>query len=308
MEWVLSQHLKMNMDKNILTSKKFSKEFIETLFLLTEKIEKGKLDLNLKGKILVNLFFEPSTRTRLGFESAILRLGGNVINIEDINNLAIKRGESLQDTIKMIDKFADVLVIRHFDKDVFKKVESELPIINAGNGEDEHPTQSLLDLYTIKKEIGRVDNFKILFVGDLLYGRTIHSLIYLLSKFRGIKIYFSSSNSLKLPEKFKLENVMEIKDWKEILSEIDVLYTNRIKKERFENKKDYKKAKNFFKINNSVLKKLNENAIIMHPLPRTDEIPINTDKDKRAVYFKQAENGLYIRMALLILLLKDGNH
>lgn len=301
---------------HIISAKQFDVRILDRLFRLAAKIErvdrKSQPQDLLKGKILAALFYEPSTRTRFSFESAMLKLGGSCISTENASLFSsVSKGETLQDTIKIISGYSDVIVIRHPEKGTAKEASeiSSVPIINAGDGTREHPTQALLDLYTIKKELGKIDNLKIALVGDLLYGRTIHSLIYLLALYK-VKIYFVSPPQLKLPKEYKdylrqrsiaLE---ELSDLKKVLNKIDVLYMTRIQKERFRSKREYEKLKGAYVIDKKALQKLSKKAIIMHPLPRVDEISPEIDSDPRAAYFRQAKNGLYIRMALLQMLLK----
>ncbi len=290
--------------------------FLNEIFRLADDSEerdrKGTLQPILKGKILASLFYEPSTRTRFSFETAMQKLGGSVISTENAQHFssAIK-GESLVDTIKVVGEYADVIVLRHHTEGSSKSIAefSNVPVINAGDGSGEHPTQALLDLYTIQKEFGSIDGLKIAFVGDLLYGRTVHSLVYLLSLYKNVKIILVSLEQFKLPEKYKRflqENNIyfeESTSLNDILNDIDVLYVTRVQKERFESGTEYEKVKDTYIIDQSVLKRMKERAIIMHPLPRVNEIHQEVDKDRRAVYFKQAKNGLYIRMALLQMLL-----
>jgi len=306
--------------KHIISVKQFlDTRILDKIFKLADEMEKrdraDKLEKSLKNKILATVFYEPSTRTRFSFESAMIKLGGNVITTESASHFSsVTKGETLQDTIKIISGYADAIVLRH-PQEGSAKIASEIssvPIINAGDGIGEHPTQALLDLYTIKKELGEIDNLKIALVGDLFYGRTIHSLIYLLSLYKNVKIYFVSPKQLKILPKYKDYLIKkkiafeELADLNQALNKIDVLYVTRIQKERFKSKKDYKKVKGIYIIDKNTAKQLKKKAIIMHPLPRVNEISPEIDSDKRAVYFKQAKNGLYIRMALLQLIFNKG--
>lgn len=299
--------------KHVLTTKQFlSRKVLENIFKIADELErkdrKGKVPQLLKGKILATLFYEPSTRTRFSFETAMLKLGSQVITTENARDFssAIK-GETIEDTVRVVGNYVDAIVLRHPENGTAAKAAevSSVPIINAGDGSREHPTQALLDLYTIKKELGRVDNLKIGLVGDLLYGRTIHSLISLLSIFKNIDLYLISPRELKLPMEYKkiLKNkkIKFIEDDKveKIIALVDVLYMTRIQKERVKSLSLYNKVKDSFIINRDMLEKFPKKSIIMHPLPRVNEISIEVDKDKRAAYFRQARNGLYIRMALL---------
>ncbi|MBU0566625.1 aspartate carbamoyltransferase [bacterium] len=297
------------------------RELLEEIFSLAREMEVadkggeyGKLALSQtsRRKILATLFYEPSTRTRLSFESAMLRLGGEVISTEDAPSFSsVTKGESLVDTIRVTSSYADVIVLRHYEEGSSKIAAevSPVPIINAGDGTGQHPTQALLDMYTIQKELGRTDNLEVGLVGDLLYGRTVHSLAYLLAQQKGIKLYFVSPGEIKMPrdvihyleeQKVAFE---EITDLKGIASRVDLLYVTRIQKERFRNIKDYNRMKRVYVINSEILSLMKKEARIMHPLPRVDEIAVEVDKDPRAAYFRQAANGLYVRMALLKMIL-----
>src|SRR3989344_140109 len=304
---------------HIISTKQFlDKKILGSIFKLADDMEEkdraGILINSLKGKILASLFYEPSTRTRFSFESAMHKLGGNVISTESaIHFSSVTKGESLQDTIKIISGYSDIIILRHFKEGSAEIASrfSSVPIINAGDGMGEHPTQALLDLYTIKKEFGNIDNIKIALLGDLLYGRTIHSLLHLLGAYN-VDIFLISPEQLKLPEKYKnyLDkkgiDYKEIDNIKKIIKEIDVLYVTRIQKERFNSEDEYEKLKNSYKIYSEMLKEMKDNAIIMHPLPRVNEISTDIDDDKRAAYFRQAKNGLYIRMALLEMIFKKN--
>ena len=304
--------------EHILTTKQFlDKKILEQIFRSADLMErmdkKGKVPKYLEGKILATLFYEPSTRTRFSFETAMLKLGGQVITTENAKEFssAIK-GETIEDTVRVVGNYTDAIVLRHYENGTASKasIVSPVPIISAGDGSGEHPTQALLDLYTVKKELGRLDNLKIGLVGDLLYGRTTHSLIYLLSIFKNINLFFVSPKELKLPQncikflKEKKVNFVETNKLDKVLPKIDVLYATRIQKERFKSEKLYNKIKDSFKIDGSSLKKMKIKSIIMHPLPRVNEISTEVDYDKRAAYFRQAKNGLYIRMTLLKMIME----
>jgi len=285
---------------------------LQDLFRLASILEyKDKMNAlapSLQGKLLATVFYEPSTRTKFSFEAAMHKLGGNVLGTEHAGQFssAIK-GETLQDSIKIIGGYADVIVMRHFQEGSAKLAAevSDVPIINAGDGIGEHPTQALLDIYTIYKEKGSLDNLRIAMIGDLLNGRTIHSLLNVLSLYKNTHLYLIAPKQLGLPEKYKkILKAKRVKfeegtDFKPILSKIDVLYVTRVQKERFANQEEYEKLKHFYMVDKEVLKKMNPKAIIMHPLPRVGEISTEVDQDPRAAYFRQAKNGLYIRMALL---------
>ena len=262
----------------------------------------------LKGKILATLFYEPSTRTRFSFESAMIKLGGNVITTENAAEFSsAAKGETIEDTIRVVNQYADAIVLRHFDigAALSASLVSEVPIINAGDGAGQHPTQALLDLYTIKKEVGRLDNLKVALVGDLKHGRTVRSLAYLLGKYKNIHIDLISPKALRIGEDIKeyLEKhqvtFSETEDLANTAREADVIYQTRIQKERFSDPTTYKKYKGVYKINGELVKKMKKKAVIMHPLPRVDEISREVDDLPQAVYFKQVKYGLHLRMALL---------
>ena len=297
--------------KHIIESQQFDQKLINKIFSIAGKL-KNKTNNSCKGKIMASLFYEPSTRTRFSFESAMLRLGGNVITTENAKEFSsAAKGETLEDSIKVINNYADVIVLRHFEEGSSKKAAlvSKIPIVNAGDGAGQHPTQALLDLYTIKMELKKINGMTIALVGDLKHGRTIRSLAYLLGKYKDIKIYFVSPKGLRVGEDIKKylnkHNIYykETEDLKSVIKIIDVLYQTRIQKERFETKKEYKKFKGCYKIDLALVRRMKPKSIIMHPLPRIDEISQEVDGDKRAAYFRQARNGLYIRMALLDILL-----
>ncbi len=301
--------------KDIISVNQFNRKSLEAIYqisLIMEKKSREKEELDiLKDKIMASLFFEPSTRTRFSFESAILRLGGKVISTTDAIYSSMTKGETLKDTIKTVEKYADIIVIRHPQKGSAKIAArcTKIPVINAGDGPGEHPTQALLDFYTIKKEKRRVSGLKISMVGDLKYGRTVHSLVKLLSNYENLEFCFISPKELKMPKEY-----LEILKEKKIkytetdnlecnLGDLDVLYMTRVQKERFENEKDYEKLKDSFILNKKLLEKAKNGMIVMHPLPRINEISTDVDCDPRAKYFDQVENGLFVRMALLSLVL-----
>ncbi|MFQ6054406.1 MAG: aspartate carbamoyltransferase [Methanosarcinales archaeon] len=298
--------------KNIISMKDFSREEIDYILDLSVKFEhiKGKLDL-LSGKVLGMLFFEPSTRTRFSFETAMKRLGGSVINLGSTEASSIAKGETLADTIRVISEYVDAIVLRH-NKEGAARMASEIsqvPILNAGDGAGHHPTQTLLDLYTIKRESSLSDKLKIALVGDLKYGRTVHSLVYALALYNA-NIYLVSPEQLKMPDSIKRDlkdrggDIFETTDLMEIIKEIDVLYVTRIQKERFFDIEEYMQVASSYRITEDILKKVKDNLIIMHPLPRVDEIDPSVDKTKYAKYFKQAFYGTPVRMALLSLVME----
>jgi aspartate carbamoyltransferase catalytic subunit len=302
---------------HVIESQQFTLPLIHEIFQVADQMEKilergGTLDY--QNKIMASLFYAPSTRTRFSFESAMYRLGGKVITTEQAHMFSsVIGGETLEDTIRVVSNFADVIVLRHTEIGAAKRASlvSKVPIINAGDGKGgQHPTQALLDLYTIYKELGYIDGLKVAFVGDLEQGRTVRSLAYLLGKFERVMLYFIAPDFLQIKEDiqdyltrhnvwFTLEN-----DLNKVISEVDVVYVTRIEKERFGDKIELyeKTVKNYF-IDKDALQKLKQKAIIMHPLPRLNEISIEVDDDPRAVYFKQTRNGLLVRMALLTMVL-----
>lgn len=263
----------------------------------------------LKGKILATLFFEPSTRTRLSFESAMCRLGGSVIGFAEPKVSSIAKGESLSDTIKMVENYSDVIVMRHPSEDAAKIAASvaSIPIINGGSGSWEHPTQALLDLHTMRTAKGKIDGLTIALVGDLLYGRTVHSLAVALRNY-DVKVYFVSPHQLMMRDdvikdvRGRLDYV-EISDLKEVLPELDILYATRIQKERFPEVSEYEKLKDAYLINKDFLKGSKSDLAVMHPLPRITEISMDVDDTPHAWYFRQSRHGVYLRMALLALVL-----
>jgi aspartate carbamoyltransferase catalytic subunit len=263
----------------------------------------------LRGKILATLFFEASTRTRLSFESAMHKLGGSAIGFAEAEIASVKKGENLADTVRVVESYADVIALRHPLEGAARLAAefSKVPIINGGSGAEEHPTQALLDLYTIKKEKGKIDGLKIALVGDLRYGRTVHSLAYALSLY-DIELYLVSPETLKMRRevlqtiKEKIE-VTERTSLEKIVPLVDVLYVTRIQKERFPDLAEYAKVKGSYKIDLEALKEAKEDLIILHPLPRVDEIAAEVDNTPYARYFQQVWNGIVVRMALLALIL-----
>jgi aspartate carbamoyltransferase catalytic subunit len=301
---------------HVIESQQFDPATLQHLFRTAEEMEQvvargGTSDFH--NRIMGALFYEPSTRTRFSFETAMHRLGGRVISTENAGEFSsAAKGETLEDTIQILNGYVDVIVIRHYEVGAAKRAAavSRAPVINAGDGPGQHPTQSLLDLYTIRKEIGKIDGLKIAMVGDLAQGRTVRSLTYLLSKYRDIKLYFVAPSLLKMKEDI-LEHLREHHIWyteetdlDKVLPEVDVVYQTRIQKERFGDRlADYEKCRGVYVINGKALRLMGPKAIVMHPLPRLDEISMEVDDDPRAAYFRQARNGLYVRMALLSMVL-----
>jgi aspartate carbamoyltransferase catalytic subunit len=272
--------------------------------------EKEPVQKLLEGKVIAILFFEPSTRTRLSFESAINRLGGKIVGFSDAGVSSVSKGETLHDTIKMVSNYSDLIVMRHPIEGSARYASeiSSVPVINAGDGANQHPTQTLLDLYSIRKTQGTLDNLNIFMVGDLKYGRTVHSLMMAMSRWN-TTFNFISPEELKMPEEFKLylENLglkyYEHLDFTEIISRADIIYMTRVQKERFSDPIEYEKVKNVYVLKNSMIANTKPNMRILHPLPRVNEIHTDVDKNPKAYYFEQALNGVYTRQAILCSLL-----
>ena len=268
-----------------------------------------------RGKKLATLFFEPSTRTRLSFESAMIELGGSVIGFSDGQNTSASKGESVSDTAKVISCYADIIAMRH-PKEGAPLVAAQaasIPVINAGDGGHNHPTQTLADLLTITREKGAVKNFTIGFCGDLKFGRTVHSLISALSRYEGVRVILISPDELKLPSYIKKDVLekngmpyLQTTDLEAVMPELDVLYMTRVQKERFFNEEDYLRLKDSYILTPQKLTSAKSDLCIMHPLPRVNEISVAIDDDPRACYFKQVLNGKYVRMALILKLLKEA--
>ncbi len=302
--------------KDIISVKQFTRNDLEYVFGVAHEmrgmVERvGTFDL-LKGKILANLFYEPSTRTSSSFTAAMERLGGSVIPINEVRYSSVSKGESLPDTVRTLECYADVIVLRHPETGsaaIAAKAASK-PVINAGDGVGEHPTQALLDTFTIFEElgVGQVDGMTVTMLGDLKYGRTVHSLARLLSLFK-VKINYVSPEILRLPREVMDEVAekgipqAEFRSLEEVLPETDVLYVTRVQKERFEDPADYEKVKGAYVIDPEIMKAAKQDMIVMHPLPRVGEISVDFDDDPRAAYFRQMEYGLYVRMALLAMVL-----
>ena len=299
--------------RDIISIENFSRKEIDYILKISQNMESLALKgtSKLKGKILATLFFEPSTRTRLSFEAAMLKLGGSTIGFADAEITSVKKGENLADTIRTIENYADIIALRHPLEGSAKLAAefSKVPIINAGSGSEEHPTQALMDLYTIKKEKGKIDNLKIALVGDLRYGRTVHSLAYALSLYN-IELYLISPESLRMRKGVvsSIKNrisIIEDKNLEKIISQIDVLYVTRIQKERFPDPAEYTKVKGVYKIDLNTIQPGKKDLIILHPLPRIDEISSEVDDTPQAKYFQQVWNGIVVRMALLSLILES---
>ena len=301
--------------KDIISIKDFDKEKLEKIFVATDKIMKLNPEERreiCKGKTLAYLFYEPSTRTRLSFDSAIASVGGNSLGISDITSSSTQKGESLADTVRIMSIYSDVLVLRHTldGSSRFAAEISEKPVINAGSGTEEHPTQAIQDLYTIKKEKKKIDGLKIGIVGDLKYGRTVYSLLHGLGNY-DVDVRLISPESLRV----RSDSIYEIKkrldftestNIDEHIDKLDVLYVTRIQKERFPDEEEYLKVKGSYVVGLDLLKQMKDDSIILHPLPRIDEISTDVDNTKHAKYFEQAEYGKHIRAALLGLILNEN--
>jgi aspartate carbamoyltransferase catalytic subunit len=296
--------------RHVIESQQFTRSFLEDLLARAEEIkaEPHRFSGRLNGRVMAALFYEPSTRTRLSFEAAMLRLGGQTMGTDNAREFSsAAKGETLEDTIRIVSGYADVIVLRHYEEGAAKRAASvsSVPVINAGDGPGQHPTQALLDLYTIRDELGRIDGLNIAMVGDLANGRTVRSLTYLLSKFRQIKIWFVAPPQVAMRDDLKAHldehhiPWVESEDLDDVLPEVDVVYQTRIQKERFTDLGQYEALKGIYRIDNHALGLMRKYAIVMHPLPRVDEIAPEVDVDPRAAYFRQARNGLHIRMALL---------
>jgi aspartate carbamoyltransferase catalytic subunit len=297
----------------IISIRDLSKDDLEKIYSKTNEIMEMKAEQRqemARGKTLGYLFFEPSTRTTLSFQSAMALIGGTSFGIADATSSSIKKGESLADTVKIMSGYADVIVLRHSldGASNFAAEISTKPVINAGSGTTEHPTQAILDLYTIKKELGKIDGKNIGIVGDLKYGRTVYSLLYGLSNY-DVNVHLISPESLKIRTDFTYNlkgnlSYTESEDLDEYIEDLDVLYVTRIQKERFPDEEEYLKVKGSYKIGQDVVNKMKEDAILLHPLPRLDEISTDVDFTKQARYFQQAEYGKFTRAAILSLLLQ----
>ncbi|OLC15470.1 MAG: aspartate carbamoyltransferase [Chloroflexi bacterium] len=296
--------------QHVIESQQFSRPLLEELLDRADDIKSQPHHFSgrLNGRVMAALFYEPSTRTRLSFEAAMLRLGGDTMGTDNAREFSsAAKGETLEDTIRIVSGYADVIVLRHNEQGAARRAAavSLVPVINAGDGPGQHPTQALLDLYTIRDELGHIDGIRIAMVGDLANGRTVRSLTYLLSKFRDIRICFVAPPQVAMREDIK-EHLdehhvpwVETQDLDQVLPQVDVIYQTRIQKERFSDEASYLALKGVYRIDASTLAQMKKEAIVMHPLPRVDEIAPEVDADPRAAYFRQARNGLYIRMALL---------
>ncbi len=301
--------------RHLMSPLDFSVEELDQLLNLAHDIElhPEKYAHACDGKKLATLFYEPSTRTRLSFEAAMLNLGGSVLGFSSAASSSASKGESVSDTIRMISCYADICAMRHPKEGapMVASMASSIPVINAGDGGHQHPTQTLTDLLTILSLKGRLDHFTIGLCGDLKFGRTVHSLVRALSRYKGVNFIFISPEELKVPDYIK-EDVLEannipyqeVERIEDVMPELDVLYMTRVQKERFFNEEDYVRLKDFYILNNQKMKLAKDDMIVMHPLPRVNEISVEVDKDPRAAYFRQVQYGVYARMALILTLLE----
>lgn len=293
-------------NKSLISINDYTPDEYNRLIELAEYFEHNESEKLLENYVIASLFFEPSTRTRLSFESAISRLGGKIVGFTESKSSSVSKGESFADTIKTVDQYSDIIIMRHPVEGSARYASevADVPIVNAGDGANQHPTQCMLDLYSIKKTQGKLDDLNVFLVGDLKYGRTVHSLLMAMSHFNPT-FNFISPPSLKLPEEYKLYlenkgiNYYEHDEFTDIISKADIMYVTRVQKERFSDPMEYERVKNAYVLNREMLKNTKENLKILHPLPRVNEIHPDVDKDPRAYYFEQAKNGVYTRMAIL---------
>ena len=299
--------------RHLIEPSDFSVNEMEWLFSMSERIiENPEAYAEIcKGKLLATLFYEPSTRTRFSFEAAMLRLGGQIIGFSEPSSSSVAKGESIADTIRTVECYADIAVMRHPKEGsaLLAARQASMPIINAGDGGHHHPTQTLTDLLTIKLKTGKFNDITVGLCGDLKFGRTVHSLARTLIRYKGVRFIMISPNELRMPEYVREEinksgaSFEETRDLKKALPELDVLYMTRVQRERFFNEEDYIRLKDRYILNAAKLKDAKQDLMIMHPLPRVNEISVDVDTDPRAFYFQQAKCGMYVRMALLIALL-----
>lgn len=303
------------MNHSLVSITDYSKEEILSILRSARDFEANPNRKTLDGKVIATLFFEPSTRTRLSFETAVMRLGGKVIGFSDAATSSSAKGETLNDTIHMVSCYADAIVMRHPLEGAARYASevSPVPIINAGDGANQHPSQTLLDLYSIQKTQGTLENLNICLVGDLKYGRTVHSLIQAMSHFKPT-FKFIAPEELKMPEEYKSfckKNNIPFSESCELtdnFNDADILYMTRVQKERFQDLMEYERVKNVYTLKNEMLANSKPNLKILHPLPRVNEIDIDVDKSDKAYYFKQAQNGLYVRQAIISKVLNISNN
>ncbi|MCL4481774.1 MAG: aspartate carbamoyltransferase [Bacteroidetes bacterium] len=293
--------------KSLISITDFSKEEYLKIMELSQKFEDNPNQTLLKGKVIATLFFEPSTRTRLSFETAINRLGGKIIGFSDSNSSSVSKGETLHDTIKMVSNYADMIIMRHpLEGSARYAAEiADVPVINAGDGANQHPSQTLLDMYSIRKTQGRLDDINLFMVGDLKYGRTVHSLLMAMSQFNNPIFNFIAPPELAMPEEYKFFlsqkgiRYFEHLEFNEIINQADIIYMTRVQKERFIDPVEYEKVKNVYILKNEMLANTKPTVKVLHPLPRINEIHPNVDNNPKAYYFKQARNGVFTRMAII---------
>jgi len=297
-------------NKSLVSIDDLSTEDIIRILDLAEEFEKEPESRILEGNVIATLFFEPSTRTRLSFESAVNRLGGRILGFAEASSTSVSKGESLNDTIRTVSNYCDLIVMRHSLEGSarFASEISKVPVINAGDGANQHPTQTLLDIYSIRKTQGTLDNLNIFLVGDLKYGRTVHSLLMAMARWK-TTFNFISPAELKIPDEYKLylDNLglkyYEHTDFTDIISRADIIYMTRVQRERFSDPIEYEKVKNVYILKNSMLWNTKPNLKILHPMPRVNEINIDVDGNPKAYYFEQTLNGVYVRQAILCLIL-----
>jgi len=294
--------------RHIIESQQFDREFLAVLFQHAETMSKAQRLRTQEGRVMASLFYEPSTRTRFSFEAAMYRLGGQVITTENAREFSsLAKGESLEDTIRVISGYADLIVMRHNEIGAAKRASeiSTVPILNGGDGAGQHPTQALLDLFTLYRSFNKLDGLKVAMVGDLRYGRTVRSLAYLLAKYDNVELTFVAPEACQMQQDIKEYLDRQGVAWKDepdldlVLGEVDCVYMTRVQRERFVDQSEYETAKNAYRLSLDNVAKMRDDAIIMHPLPRVGEIDPAVDSDPRAIYFEQAQNGLWVRMAII---------
>jgi len=297
-------------NKSLVSIDDLTTEEMVSILDLTEEFEKKPIQPILEGKVIATLFFEPSTRTRLSFESAISRLGGKIVGFTDASSSSVTKGETLNDTIRTVNNYCDLIVMRHPIEGSARLASeiADVPVVNAGDGANQHPTQTMLDLYSIRKTQGSLDNLNIFLVGDLKYGRTVHSLLMAMSRWN-TTFNFISPEELKMPVEYKLYldklglKYYEHSDFTDIINEADIIYMTRIQKERFSDPIEYEKVKNVYVLRNNMLRDTKDRMKVLHPLPRVNEIHTDVDTNTKSYYFQQALNGVYTRQAILTRLL-----
>lgn len=300
-------------NRSLVSITDYSKEEYLKILDLAAEFEKNPNQNILKNKLIATLFFEPSTRTRLSFETAVQRLGGRIVGFADASSSSVTKGETLKDTIKMVSNYVDMIIMRHPLEGAARYASeiTKIPVVNAGDGANQHPSQTLLDLYSIKKTQGRLDHLNILMIGDLKYGRTVHSLLMAMSDFNPT-FYFISPSELQMPHGYKMHldqqgiRYVEDRDFVPFLPKADIIYMTRVQKERFSDPFEYEKVKNVYVLKNSLLDSCKDTVKILHPLPRVNEIDVDVDENPKAYYFTQALNGVYVRQAIIASILGLG--